>query len=639
MDTFKTNYLYIISEIVAIYFTYLFCRQFDFGIKGISIISIINLLSFFFLTKYWIKKNKGKELLKKSKKIVIISSIILSSLLLLSNFRFYAKKYVNNEIEISRIDNKNITTEIINYIQVNNEFYSANIDDYVDEKIIDNKKILLKFKKMDNINITFKNQQGDLKIKDTNSSYTLTFGDSEEKVIYKVSNNYYTDASSILRLIISYISIFYVFIMFMIHFYNNKESRGLIAIIIICLYVGHYYFIRVPMNSISPDSSGYVNYNFDRLWNLQLNGRTPIYPIIIGIMRTLFGLYFLHFLCIFQYFVWFIGMICLYKTILLLTKNNKISILLTTLYIISPAITGWNNMILTESIALSGTLIFIYLIIKYIKTNKCIYGYLSIILSFILTFHRPTSIIYLLGLFIFFILRMIFEKEYFKNELKCFICSVISVILVFIYAILFHNSFGIYSISDAVVRQDLYVSIEQQYYKSSDDSDFIEYVDAMLNEKNNTWDAMTAVLKHYGNKRIREITNYCRTKNFDKYIKYVLDLYKNESYVKFFSSGIKPKTWLYNGLDASFSIISFLHVYIITFIEFIIFICSVVKNKKIPWIHAGLFAFPFIIVFSTFVGTCGEFARTATCCVPFTVISIGLMLNYLCNKTLIINKK
>lgn len=435
--------------------------------------------------------------------------------------------------------------------------------------------------------------------------------------------------------ILSMMCLYYIFLMVCIYFINNKEKRGLILIVMFCLMFGTCYFVNVDNSQIYEDSYSYIYYDFSRLSTLQFDERTPIYPIIIDINRKLFGVEFLTFVCIFQYIMWFIGIIFLYKTLSLLIKNDKLNVIFTIFYIISPSIVLWNNMIMTESIALSGTLIFIYLIIKYIKTNKCLYAYFSIILSLILTFHRPTSIIYLVGLFIFFIFRMIFENEKIKFDFKCFIISCISVSIVVIYAILYHRTYGIYSLSEVVVRQDLIVAIEQGYYKSSNNTEFIQYIDEQIAIDDEIWTVTMNVLSKYKNEEIIKITNECRMKNISKYINYILTLIKNHSNNSFTAYYVPKKNWLISGMDASFLNITFLHVYIITLIQLILTIFKWIKNKSIPWINAGLFAFPFIIVLSSFVGTCFEFMRTSVCCVPFTFISIAMITDFgikFCNK-------
>ena len=90
-------------------------------------------------------------------------------------------------------------------------------------------------------------------------------------------------------------------------------------------------------------------------------------------MKILFSNYYLKFVCIFQYICWYISIIYLFKLISLLT-NHKIALWGSIIYSIVPAIVGWNCNILTESLALSGTLIYVYYVINYIKNNKSPYG-------------------------------------------------------------------------------------------------------------------------------------------------------------------------------------------------------------------------------------------------------------------------
>ena len=296
------------------------------------------------------------------------------------------------------------------------------------------------------------------------------------------------------------------------------------------------------------------------------------------------------------------------------------------MYELCPAIIGWNNSILTESIALSVTIIIIYFIIKYIKYPNISSGMPAIILSLILTFHRPTAIIYVVLLEIFWIGRFIFDRKQIKVDFKCFIASTISIFIIVVYAIIFHRTFEIYSITDAVVRQDLIVCIQEGYYKSSNNEQFIEYVNEALKNNDNSWYVMTDVKSKYNNAEVKELTNYCRMQNMSKYIKYIYDLTIEHETIYYDNYLVNTR----NTVDvALFKFITFSHIYAIIAIEFILVVYYWIKDKKVPWVHCGLFGFPFVIVFSSFVGTCGEFMRTSICALPFAYISIATYIDML----------
>lgn len=54
-----------------------------------------------------------------------------------------------------------------------------------------------------------------------------------------------------------------------------------------------------------------------------------------------------------------------------------------------------------------------------------------------------------------------------------------------------------------------------------------------------------------------------------------------------------------------------------------------IKEKKVPWIHAGIFAFSFTIMVSSFIGTNAEYMRTSIGVVPFLYLSVAIFIDYL----------
>ena len=132
-----------------------------------------------------------------------------------------------------------------------------------------------------------------------------------------------------------------------------------------------------------------------------------------------------NFVVLFQILISFIAVIYFYKTMKLTVKNKYIVSAITLLYAITPAIMGYDNCILTESLALSGYVFFMYNIIKYIKQSKLNNGIMAVIIAFILTFLRPTSLLLVGILFVFLIARFVFDRTNMKNDIKCFISSTI----------------------------------------------------------------------------------------------------------------------------------------------------------------------------------------------------------------------
>lgn len=638
------RWLYIITELLAIYFTYLLSKLWIIDVKGIVSIGVVATVTSLWLTNRYLKTTATYKLKKKKENVALfLITIAISSLLMIAGHRFFINDYVESEIKIESLTDKKISHDVIDGIIINNLVYLRYGEDFNDEyknyeKIendfidtsIEDDILTIKIKRCYSAKLVLNYAHEDLKIEDgRNIKKVYSSGISST---YIVESNSTVDQYSILRGVASFLSLFYSGYLILTFILNpvNKNKKYFILTMLSVVGIGLFYINDCSL-IVSPDSYTYIDFDFKTLLALRPTGRTPVYPLIVNGIRYLFDFNFLELVVVFQYCMWFLSIAFLYKTIEMLTKNAKLSCFFSILYAISPFAVIWNGSILTESLALSGTIVFIYYIIKYIKTDKVLYGNISIVLSLVMTFLRPTAIIYLVGLLIFIVMKLIFEK-FKKSDIKCLITEILCLAFVVFYAICFQKVFGFYSISDAVVRQDLMVTIREGFYKNSDDEEFIKNIEtALLNNPDNEWNAMAEVLVKYPCTKTRELTRDCRRKNLKAYINYLIRLTAEHAEVKFEGYAfinMNPRTlWIHNALHKSFAIITFLHVYLLIAIEIILMIVKWVKSKKVPWIYCGLFFFPLVIVVSSFIGTCGEFMRTACCCVPFAYL-IFIMIMY-----------
>lgn len=646
----RDKLIYIISFICSLYISYLLCRVYEIKFIGTIIVTMCITLGIMYFT-YWTNKNIAYEKITKKGIIIIgIVSLLISLVILKFNYNFFTKNFKETNIDIyTEGNNGNIDYNVIKNLIVNNTIYTIkegklynNGVEIQESNIQINKEnenvINIKVPKSYSIKVVFNKQENAINIRDGNIVNTIKFEKLKESKLlkepvyqYDIKSNAIKDGLYIVRTMMSICVLEYlVIITIMLIVYNKSaENRYLIGtMIIVGLGIWYYYnhYARVIFTNDTPD---YIGYPFSKLFHLEIQGRVPIYPFICRIIQKIFGEEYLQFVVILQYVIGYISTVYFFKALQLLIKNKKCITLFTILYALCPAIIAWNNVILTESIALSFTVIFIYHIIKYIKTPNLLSGSVTIVIAFILTFHRPTAIIYVLFLEIFWVARFIFERESIKIDFKCFIMSTISIVLVIIYGILFYRTFGFFSISNVVVRQDLYVCIEEEYYKSSTDENFIKCIDEGLErDRFDIWAIIKDIQEKYNIVEIKELTAYCKKENMKEYVDHIICLNNEHASVMFESYILDAdNNYLQKAVRGIFSFITFAHIYIVIIIELILLIYNWIKNKKVPWIHCGLFGFTLVIVYSSFIGTCAEYMRTAICALPFVYVSIATYAN------------
>ncbi len=638
--------IYIFSLIFSLYTSYLICRLYNINIRGIICITLANIIATEYLTYLWrknIKYDEIKENLKGKTKITLtIITIIISIITLLLNFNILTKSYRKTSIQI---ESKELNVNsIIKGIYVNNSFYEIKDGKlaglypnyrkpgFVIKKI-DEKNLQLDMRKAMLVKIVFYKQEGNIDIKDGEQISTINLADTEyENAEYKVKTNIYNDNLFIIRTIASMMALIYFIGLIVIALkYIDVEKRcGLITIIIAT--VGAWTFFNLyPIEILYTDSGTYIWKNFKEIFQGKLRVRTPIYPLIIKICEKVFTNDYLMFVCIIQHIIGFIAIIFLYKTLKMLLKNIKIVMFITILYALSPAIIGWNNVILTESLAISGTIILIHFIVKYIKEPKILNGITATIIAVVLTFLRPTSIIYVVFLEMFWIMRFILDRKSIKKDFICFLSSTFTIILIILYAIAFHKIYNIYSITSVMPGQHLIVCMKEGFYKNSNNAQFIKEVEEAMKGSTELKAGMAAkVYNKHSLSEIKDITEYCILHSIPQYIDYIIDLHKENAYILFDHYSpykiVNPELkWLEFTITKLFVFITFTHCYICIIIQLILSIYKWIKSKQVPWINLGLFAFPLVIIISTFIGTNAEFMRTAVCAVPFTYISIAML--------------
>ncbi len=397
-----------------------------------------------------------------------------------------------------------------------------------------------------------------------------------------------------------------------------------------------------PYNILS-DSASYVQFPFEDLFALQLNGRTPVYPIIIRICYIVFGeVHFYSAIVAIQSIVSCISVAVFYQTLCLVFKHQRICFWAAVFYGACPSIYGWDSCILTESFALSGTVFFLYFIVRYIKTPRFAFGCASVFLMFVLTFLRPSFLLFDGLIFVFWVARWIFMKD--ERKLAALLCVCSMAVFAFIggYMVLFYQTFGYYSISDPMPRQSLIINIERSYYEYSTDEAYKADVLAALEA--NYWDAWYAagdILEVYTEPEIIAITDeyinaYPLAYARDTFV--VMGELAEEKFKNYYEYNVNA--WLYGLLpvyqvyEIVFATLRIGHLYVIMCAELIIAFVLWIKQKKIPWIHLGLAAFLCGIVLSSIVATCDEYPRTMVCALPLAYFSCASFASWVWTRAL-----
>lgn len=225
---------------------------------------------------------------------------------------------------------------------------------------------------------------------------------------------------------------------------NSRQNIAIIVGIIIAI-------IRLSLiGVITSHDTGSYSYAWD---SLSLGGivgifRTPIYPAILKVAYWLFGIENgMFFVVLLQNILFVLSISFFYTLAHHFVKSEKIVLVLSVIYAISPIYGVWHNVIYTESFALSGMTFFVYFTVKYYEERKTADAIILFFITFFLLFLRPINV-YLLPILAVCILIGYYRKKNIKFLLVGLGCVAILSSTLFIYMFGYKQKYGIFAPSD-----------------------------------------------------------------------------------------------------------------------------------------------------------------------------------------------
>ena len=398
------------------------------------------------------------------------------------------------------------------------------------------------------------------------------------------------------------------------------------------------FFILIFIFGPSP-SSGDTNSNFSAgsiLASGKLDAvRTPLYPLILNFFKfTLRNNFALKFgIIIFQYLIFCISIYCFYRVCEYFIKHKGIAFFVVMYYACHPAILVWHKIIMTESLALSGIIFWIYFIVKFLMTKETVYSLFINLFLFLLVMLRPGFIFLVpIGMFfwLFSILKRV-KKGWIGLGLNIFVILIIT-----IYSLNFKNQFGVFSIST--------VSDINQYMILRDagliDTNKIENlkIKNTLNEyiqKKKTiseyYDEYIYLYTQFGYPLSHKFIQESVKGDFPKYMTYNIKRFINQT------TDSKIGYWNSFSYNKYYPLIkhicfSFILLYIFLIFYFIILIKNKLHTKPSIFIYS--IAISSILIF--IIGSPDAWGRLVVPTIPILLIMIGQSLNYLRLKIIVV---
>lgn len=307
----------------------------------------------------------------------------------------------------------------------------------------------------------------------------------------------------------------------------SKDLKVIYLLSIICSLL----LIVCWGGQITYDGPSYIT-----AWNSFSQGnidvlRTPIYPIYLGIIKTLFGesSFQIIVICI-QHLIFLLSIRYFYKVALFVNPSKNAAFWLTLLYAVLLPISSLSNYILTESFAISGMVFLCYFLIRLFKSPTILLASICSFILLFLIFLRP-SFIYifpvLLLLLLIIILRYKLSKIIFYQILPLFV----SITCILIYMKAFEKRYGVFALSSVstinqyyMARQYGLLNIEEISNKSlrNDLLESFEKNGIRTEDADLLWDEANEMCDKYQLKEINEVIYQSYKTNKIGYIKSIV---------------------------------------------------------------------------------------------------------------------
>jgi len=404
-------------------------------------------------------------------------------------------------------------------------------------------------------------------------------------------------------------------------------KRELIPIYLFSAFLFLIIFIYGP----SP-TAGDTGTNFlagSTLANGKLDAlRTPLYPLFLNFFKliSINNIVVKLGMIIFQYLIFCFSIYCFYRISNYFIKNRIIVFFIVMCYACHPAILVWQKIIMTESLALSGVVFFLFFIVRFLTTKKRIYSLLINLFVFLLIMLRP-GFLYLIPIVLIFWLYYIFKIK--KDGLVGLTGIVIVLILVAGYSGIFQKQYGVFTLS-TVSNINQYMILRDAGLIDTRNIENIELKKTLTNtiqkkqSDSEYFDEYIYLYSKYGyvisDKFVKESIKI----NLFKYISYNID--------RFCSETTTTSVGYWNGFNHNkynhlirMICVSFLLLYIFL----ILYLYFLIKNKFTFKSSIFIYSIAISSIIVLIVGAPNSWGRLIVPTIPVLLIMFGQYLDYL----------
>ena len=380
------------------------------------------------------------------------------------------------------------------------------------------------------------------------------------------------------------------------------------------------------------DSFSYID-AWDSLSEGRLDAlRTPVYPLFLHGLSVVFGLrHYLFAAICFQHLFFLGSLYFFYRLLERFCSSRTLVFYLALIYGVLPAITSWNNCILTESLALSGTVILLELVFRTMENPSAFRAVLIALLLTLLLLLRPIFI-YIIPVFIVFFLALLLGRKG-KKGAWCIGTGVLLSSLCFIlYMHEFKKEYGIFASSNVSIINQYYMARQNNLIDTTairdarlraDIGEYFLQHGERVEDLSLVWEEAQEIVTRHRLDVIRESLETTARGNAFETLRSV----KN----RFVSSAQKPlwfsPIWRISVCFYSFGF--FLNtLYLFLLVYSLILVCQIFKHRKLPWNTLLLYMLGISNIIVAVVGAQDEWGRLIFPSMPIWFILVGQLCGF-----------
>jgi hypothetical protein len=222
--------------------------------------------------------------------------------------------------------------------------------------------------------------------------------------------------------------------------------------------------------------------------------RTPLYPLIMGLTHWPIATIAL------QTLVFMVSVKYFYRLLSMLTPRRDLVFAFSLIYVVHPSILFYNYQLLSESLSISGSVFYLYLLVGFIKTEKTSRCWAAQAIALALILLKP-AFIFLPAIGGIVLLWLIVRKKFNRQLVAIATTLLIQVAALSGYAGYIHHRYGVFAIS-SVTDINLYWMLEEYGLM-----DFSTMPDEHCKTYEDCLDRLRYLLKEYGWKDVHDIVN------------------------------------------------------------------------------------------------------------------------------------